>query len=178
MQDKTKVGETEHHRTDEAELDRLETQMETGGTEDNSETARKRTFLPWMIALAIIAVLVLITAILIATKKSSTEATVNVESGEKHEDEKTGDGAEEEVRLSPEILASAGIETETVTQRPAVALVTVAGSVEANPQQTQQVTSLVSGRIERVNVSIGDRVSAGQILLRTLQAGDSASQCS
>jgi RND family efflux transporter MFP subunit len=161
MQDKT----TDHHKNDDAELDRLETQMETGRTGDSPETAaKKRTFLPWMIALAVIAVLVLIAVILIATKKSSTDATVNVESGEKHEDEKTGDEATKEVRLSPEILASAGIETETVTQRPAVALVTVAGSVEANPQQTQQVTSLVSGRIEQVNVSIGDRVSAGQIV--------------
>jgi cobalt-zinc-cadmium efflux system membrane fusion protein len=158
MQDKT----TDHHKTDDAELDRLETQMETGRTGDNEETtAKKSTFLPWTIALAVIAVLVLITVLLIAAKKSSTEATVNVESGEKHEDEaETG----KEVRLSPEILAFAGIETETVTQRPAIALVTVAGSVEANPQQTQQVTSLVSGRIEQVNVSIGDRVSAGQIV--------------
>lgn len=165
MQDKTKIEETDHHKTDDSELDRLESQVDAHRTADISETAKKRSFLPWIIALSVIAIIVLISVLMIATKKSSSkDEPVNTESAEKNGKEKSGDNASEEVRLSPEILPSAGIETETVTQRPAIALVTVAGSVEANPQQTQQVTSLVSGRIEQVNVSIGDRVAAGQIV--------------
>ena len=82
--------------------------------------------------------------------------------------EKTNTEAEEdtprEVKLSPEALKSAGIEIEGITQRPAVALLKVTGTVETNPQQTQQTTMLVSGRVERVNVVIGDRVSAGSLL--------------
>ena len=74
--------------------------------------------------------------------------------------QRTGD----EVELSPEALAAAGIETAEVTQRPAVALLRVTGTVEANQQQTQQVTPLVSGRVERVNVALGDRVRAGAAL--------------
>lgn len=85
--------------------------------------------------------------------------------GEKAEaTEKAGEhGAEEgrEVKLAPEALTAAGLEIEGVTQRPAVALLQVTGTVEANPQQTQSVTPLVSGRVERVNVAIGDRVAQG-----------------
>lgn len=71
-----------------------------------------------------------------------------------HEDEKA------EVKLSLEALEAAKIEIEGVTQRPAVALLKVTGTVEPNPQHTQQATPLVSGRVERVNVAVGDRVGA------------------
>jgi cobalt-zinc-cadmium efflux system membrane fusion protein len=70
----------------------------------------------------------------------------------------------QEVVLSPEALKTAGIEIVGVTQRPAVALLTVTGSVETNQQQTQQVTPLVGGRVERVNVALGDRVGTGMVL--------------
>jgi RND family efflux transporter MFP subunit len=72
-------------------------------------------------------------------------------------------GAEEgrEVKLAPEAMTAAGLEIEGVTQRPAVALLQTTGTVEANPQQTQSVTPLVGGRVERVNVAIGDRVAQG-----------------
>ena len=69
-----------------------------------------------------------------------------------------------EVVLSPEAVKTAGIEIEEVKRRPAVALMRVTGMVEANQQQTQQATPLVTGRIERVNVALGDRVSAGMAL--------------
>jgi len=69
-----------------------------------------------------------------------------------------------EVRLNAEALKAAGIEMEGVTQRPAVATLRVTGTVETNPQQTQSVTTLVSGRVQRVAVVIGDRVRAGSII--------------
>lgn len=69
-----------------------------------------------------------------------------------------------EIALPPEAQATAGIETAGVTVRPAVALLNVTGSVEANPQTTQQVTPLVGGRVERVNVALGDRVRQGDVL--------------
>jgi cobalt-zinc-cadmium efflux system membrane fusion protein len=73
-------------------------------------------------------------------------------------------GMAHEVVLSPEGLVAAKIEIEGVTQRPSVALLTVTGTVETNPQQTQQATPLVSGRVERVNVVLGDWVQAGTVL--------------
>ena len=69
-----------------------------------------------------------------------------------------------QVSLTAEALKAAGIEIEGVTQRPAVALLRVTGTVEPNAQQTQSVTPLVSGRVERVSVVLGDRVRAGQTL--------------
>ncbi len=69
-----------------------------------------------------------------------------------------------EVVLPTEALSSIGIEIVGVTQRPAVARLTVTGSVAANQQQMQQVTPLVGGRVEHVNVALGDRVRAGTVL--------------
>jgi cobalt-zinc-cadmium efflux system membrane fusion protein len=70
----------------------------------------------------------------------------------------------DEVSLTAEALKTTGIELEGVTQRPAVTLLRVTGTVEPNAQQTQSVTPLVSGRVERVNVVLGDRVRTGQTL--------------
>ena len=61
-------------------------------------------------------------------------------------------------------MEAAGIEIEGVTSRPAVALLDVTGTVEADPQQTQTVSPLVAGRVKQFFVAIGDRVSAGQTL--------------
>ena len=115
-----------------------------------------------IVAVAVVALvsLVLIYALFLRGGKDSTAVNVNTEAKE------AGDHAEEgeEVKLSPEALAAAGIEIEGVTQRPAVALIKVTGTVETNQQQTQQASSLVSGRVERVNVMQGDVVRAGAVL--------------
>lgn len=149
----------QHEIEDEAELDRLEDNIDTA-TVSNSDTKNRR-FGPWAIAFAVIGIIVLFAVLLIALKRnSSTETDVSV----KADEEKTAQKGPEEVRLEPEVLSAAGVQTETVTQRPAIALVTVAGSVETNPQTTQQVTSLVNGRVENIYFSIGDRVSAGQVV--------------
>lgn len=73
-------------------------------------------------------------------------------------------GDRSEIKLSPQALAAAGIQIEGVTQRPAVALLRTTGTVEANPGGTQQVTPLVGGRVEQVNVAVGNRVGAGAVL--------------
>ncbi len=72
--------------------------------------------------------------------------------------------AANEVMLSAEAVKTAGIELEEVKLRAGGAMMRVTGTVEANQQQTQQVTPLVSGRVERVNVALGDRVAAGAVL--------------
>ncbi len=90
-----------------------------------------------------------------SSEKPPANATTVVDA---HEDN------EQEVKLSPEAVAAAGIEIEGVTERPAVALLQATGTIEANQQRSQQATPLVGGRIERVNVSLGDRVRAGAVL--------------
>ena len=88
-------------------------------------------------------------------EKANTEAH--------HEDEhKEGEGRE--VTLSPEALKAAGIETVEVTNQSLTASLRFTGSVESNQQQTQQITPLIGGRVERVHVALGDRVRAGQVL--------------
>ena len=95
-------------------------------------------------------------------------ANIKTEQGDEHKEGEHEEGEEheegKEVELSPEAMEAAGIEIVTVSQRSAVALLRVTGTVEANQQQTQQVTPLVGGRLERVNVTLGDRVRAGAVL--------------
>lgn len=117
--------------------------------------------------IAIVAVLALVMWSLSDAGGSKTNVTVKSEEGDDHGDEHGEEGEHEEgleVELSPEAIAAAGIEVVTVSQQPAVSLMRVTGTIEPNQQQTQQVTPLVSGRLERVNVVLGDRVRAGVVL--------------
>jgi membrane fusion protein, heavy metal efflux system len=95
--------------------------------------------------------------------ESANKSRKDVSAERKQADEHEA-GAGSEVVLSPTALTAAGIEIVSVIERPAVALLRVTGAVEANQQQTQQVTPLVAGRVERVNVVLGDHVRAGSVL--------------
>lgn len=110
-----------------------------------------------IVALAALVALIAIYAIFLRTRNTQSTAV----SSDAAKEAEHGPG---EVKLSAAALASAGIELEGVTQRPAVVLVKVTGTIETNQQQTQQASALVSGRVERVNVSQGDRVRAGAVL--------------
>jgi membrane fusion protein, heavy metal efflux system len=69
-----------------------------------------------------------------------------------------------EVALTPEAIKNAGIETGQVTERPAVAQLSVAGAVEANAEREQMITPLVAGRVATVSASLGQRVARGSTL--------------
>ena len=130
-------------------------------TETHSRFGSNRNRTLVIVAMVAMVALVAIFALVLWARNRSTkpaDVQVNTEtpSAEEH--------AEEEVKLSPEALAAAGIEVEGVTQRPAVALIKVTGTIEANQQQTQQASALVSGRVERIDVVLGDRVRARSIL--------------
>jgi cobalt-zinc-cadmium efflux system membrane fusion protein len=126
------------------------------GSSFGSPRNRNLAIVAVVVVFAIFAVLVL--ALWARSGSKPTEVKVNSEAG--HEDEHAGD----EIKLSPEALAATAIEIEGVTQRPAVALIRVTGTVETNQQQSQQATPLISGRVERVNVGQGDTVRAGSVL--------------
>ncbi len=97
------------------------------------------------------------------SRNKSNEQNVVVKPEIETADENTAT-AGSEVVLSPAAIESAELEYEGVTQRPAIALLRVTGTVESNQQQTQQATPLITGRVERVNVALGDRVGAGTVL--------------
>ena len=71
----------------------------------------------------------------------------------------------DELVVTPDVLKAAGIEVSTVALRPRVERVTASGTVEPNELQIQDVTPLVSGRIERLSVVEGSAVGAGALLL-------------
>ncbi|MFN0140864.1 MAG: efflux RND transporter periplasmic adaptor subunit [Pyrinomonadaceae bacterium] len=164
MQDTNRVEETSHHQKDEPELSRLEINLDENENEiPEAEPANPRKMFGWILTAVIVGLIAIIGLAWIVTRNSATD--VKVETSEKkeeagHSDDESGT----EVRLDPEALNSAGIVTEGVTSRPAVALLDVTGTVEADPQQTQAVTPLVPGRVEKVYVAIGDRVTAGATL--------------
>lgn len=72
------------------------------------------------------------------------------------------------VTLSAEAIKSSEIEIQAVDARPAGRVMRFTATVEANQQTTQQVTPLVSGRVDQVRVSLGDRVNAGSVLATIL----------
>jgi RND family efflux transporter MFP subunit len=85
----------------------------------------------------------------------------NAKPYEKAAVEERADEHSGEVELTGDALEAAKVEYGAVTERPAVALLRVTGAVEANQQRVQQVTPLVGGRVDRVLVTLGDRVRAG-----------------
>lgn len=128
----------------------------------SSSSERKRNLPVWGLVVGIFFI-VLLVGVWLWTRGNNAGTTTEKATTEK---DKEGGHADEskEVKLESEALEAAGIEIEGVTQRPAVTLLKVTGAVENNQQQTQQVTPLVSGRVEKVNVVQGERVNAGVIL--------------
>ncbi|MGA9768062.1 MAG: efflux RND transporter periplasmic adaptor subunit [Blastocatellia bacterium] len=145
-------------RTGEAESHGNEPQVKRVRVKDS----RNRNL---FIIAGVIAVVVILALMLWPRGSGSDKTTVNVSAGEKDEHGEEG-GHEEgkEVELEPEAVEAAGIQIVEVSERNAGTMLRVTGTVEANQQQTQQVTPLVTGRVERVNVVLGDRVRAGSVL--------------
>lgn len=160
-----KISEqSEHYAGDEAELDRLESNLDGNGTSSmDSEPAKRNALLPWIITAAVVGLIAIVGIAWIVNKNSATgdkAATEEHKEDPGHSEDEKG----KEVKLDPEMLASAGIVTETVTQRPAIAKLMVTGAVELNPETTEMATALVGGRIERVLYGVGDNVRKGSVL--------------
>ncbi len=68
------------------------------------------------------------------------------------------------LQLSAGALKAANIETAVAEEQESTAMIVATGTVEANQEKIQQATPLVSGRIERVHVALGDHVEQGDAL--------------
>lgn len=156
--------QSEHHASDEAELDRLESNLEYGESSDfDPEPAKRNPLLPWIVTAAVIGLLAVIGIAWIVSRNSASGDKATTEEHKEdpgHSEDEKG----KEVKLDPEMLASAGIVTESVTQRPAIARLMVTGAVELNPETTEMATALVGGRIEKVYYGVGDNVQRGAVL--------------
>lgn len=162
MSDNKTTEQAEHDRIDEAELDRLESNLD-GNEISEPDSSAKRPLLAWIITGVIVALIGIIGLAWIISNRSATvdkAATEEKKEEPGHTENETG----REVKLNPETLESAGIETETVTQRPAISKLYVTGAVELNPERTEMATPLVGGRIERVFYGVGDNVQKGAVL--------------
>jgi cobalt-zinc-cadmium efflux system membrane fusion protein len=184
MSEKITKEEVSHHERDESKLARLEAQADTGAgsgeeeedpaktvvvieeTEKDSGSTKPKKMFAWILTAAIIALVAIIGLAWMATRKSAT--TVNVETEKTSEKKEEGGHSENEegreVRMDADQLNSAGIQTEGVTQRPAIAKLYVTGTVELNPEKTEMATPLVGGRIENVFYGVGDYVQQGATL--------------
>lgn len=153
----------EHHQEDETELSHLEDQIDDD-KEIEADSTAKKSKLAWIVTAALIGLFVIIGLGWIALKNSSQPAGETEKSEKKEEDGHSENEEGREVKLDSEALTSAGIETEGVTQRPAVSKLYVTGTVELNPEKTEMATPLVGGRIENVYFGVGDYVNQGAVL--------------
>ena len=166
MKEEPRTESVGHHEQDEAELNRLEASSVGRDAEDTDAggtSPKSRSKLVWIVSAVVFALIVTIVLARMATRESATSVKVDTDADKQEQAHSEGEGGRE-VRLDAQALKAAGIQIEAVTQRPAVALLDVTGTVENNPQQTQAVSPLVPGRVQEVYVSIGDRVAAGQTL--------------
>lgn len=113
-------------------------------------------------SIIIVGAIIAVVALIFVIWSRSEDTNSNNKEAAHNDEHKEGEG--KEVELSPQALEAAGIEIVTVSGQRVASALRVTGSVEVNQQQTQQVTPLVSGRVERVNVALGDVVRAGQTL--------------
>ncbi|HEV7767169.1 MAG TPA: efflux RND transporter periplasmic adaptor subunit, partial [Thermoanaerobaculia bacterium] len=123
-------------------------------TEETRSAADSR----WTRMIAVLLVVVALLAVAACGGKSAAEKTETAEA-EEHEGE-----AEGLVELTPDAMTAAGIQYAQVTLRVSVSGLKTTGTIEANAQRMQEVTPLVSGRVERVSAVAGDRVSSGAVL--------------
>lgn len=82
------------------------------------------------------------------------------------------------VRIAKEAIARSGIRIAEVQAVPAISGIDVPAEVQAEPDRLAHVSSVVSGQIARVNVSVGDHVQPGQTLaiIRSVALGEARAQ--
>lgn len=68
------------------------------------------------------------------------------------------------ITLTPEQAANAGIETAPVEERPVTDLLEATAEIEPSPSGFAQIGARVAGRVTRLLVAEGDRVSEGEAL--------------
>lgn len=68
------------------------------------------------------------------------------------------------ITLSEAQLTEVSVETTTVTERPVTTTLRLPARVRPSADQEAFATALVSGRVEQLRVSAGDRVQRGQVL--------------
>lgn len=97
---------------------------------------------------------------------SKQEPAVHDEKASHDHKEESGEHEElpQKVTLTPDVVKSAGIQTEKVKPQKLPATVELTGEVAADPEQSVRIVARVGGRILEVRFKEGQRVSAGALL--------------
>ena len=103
-------------------------------------------------------------AVLLGACKKPGVAPEQLDGGSNHEEAHLPPEHDNEVTLSPEALANAGIETRPAQKRALTGGTAIPAEVIAEPTGTAHVAPLVSGRVARVSVAFGQRVRRGELL--------------
>ncbi len=112
-----------------------------------------------MITIAIVVVSALVTMYLWSTlRKPETAAQKEVTSSESAPLSNT-------LALTPEEQKESNISIVPVTESTPAQDISIPGVVEPDQERLQQVTPLVSGRVEQIKVALGDHVNRGDLLV-------------
>lgn len=117
-------------------------------------------------------------------QKKTTAGEGHGESHEEHGEGEHGEGEhdegehENEVHISAEALERAGIRVAKAERRALTGGVAIPAEVQFEPSSTAHVAPLVPGRITKVAVALGDRVSLGQLLGMVASSDVSAARSS
>lgn len=133
----------------------------TSEKNDASAAAEKpRLAKSWLITGVIIFVLTGLSA-LIWLSLSKHALTSQTSAKEEKEEKKEGNPTAVEIDKA----SISNISVAAVALRPSMNRLMVPGTIEPNQQQLQQITPLVSGRVERLNAALGDYVHAGAVVV-------------
>jgi cobalt-zinc-cadmium efflux system membrane fusion protein len=132
---------------------------------------RKKAILPFIIGALIIGLVAFSLGRRSAPDEASKDVTTNsAEGGSSADDGESGEGGGEEahgdtVLFDEESSQLAGLQVRPVSLKRLATGIPFNGQIAPNPNGVVRVASLVPGRITRLNVSQGDRVRQGQILV-------------
>ena len=99
--------------------------------------------------------------LLVAGCSKPTEGGDRHGGGAAHEEEEHG---EQRVRLTPEAVRSARIQTQEVQRKPLSVGLTAPARVSFTQRGVAQVAARVPGRLSSIEVNLGQRVKKGQVL--------------
>ncbi len=91
--------------------------------------------------------------------------TLSLRAPKENPAEETKESSSTTVELEHGAHGTPGLQLVTVSYKAPSSTFSVAGTVEPNQQQLQQITPLVSGRVEHIYVALGDHVKPGTLLL-------------
>ncbi len=118
------------------------------------------------------ALLLLVPACALLGSCAGGHAAHEDEHADEHEDEHAGRASS--VTLTESALARADVRVDEAASGPFAGAIEIPAEVELDPDRVVHVASLVSGRVEEVRVTVGQRVSEGEVLavLRSAALGD------